>query len=96
MRARPAGTSRQLRDRVLEGAGSLWAAARVRLSLRHAVVHASVDQLIVDDEVAALGSVANDRRVGAEAAAEIEGRLCAEKFRGLVFERLVLGIVAAQ
>jgi hypothetical protein len=59
-------------------------------------VDAGVDQLVVDDEIAAGGERRKKCVVGQEAAREVEAGFGAKEGRRLGFERLVLGIVAAQ
>jgi hypothetical protein len=57
---------------------------------------AGVDEGVVDDEVAALGEGRKERGVGRIAAREEERRLGAEEARGLLLQRLMLLMVAAQ
>src|SRR3546814_14065901 len=62
----------------------------------HAVVRARMDEFVMDDEVAALRQRREQRGVGGEAGREEERGLAAIMARGVGFERLMLGVVAAQ
>src|SRR3546814_10647179 len=62
----------------------------------HAVVRARMDEFVMDDEVAALRQRREQRGVGGEAGREEERGLAAIMARGVGFERLMLGVIAAQ
>ncbi len=68
----------------------------VRPARPHAVMRACVDQFVVHHEVAALGQGREQRVIRRKAAAEVERGLSPEEPRGLVLQRLVLGVIAAQ
>src|SRR3546814_13483561 len=61
----------------------------------HAVVRARMDEFVMDDEVAALRQRREQRGVGGEAGREEERGLAAILARGVGFERLMLGVIAA-
>ena len=62
----------------------------------HAVVRAGVDQRVVEDEVATLRQGREGDEVGGKSRRQEQRRLAAEERRGLRFQCLVLGMIAAQ
>src|SRR3546814_7759930 len=68
----------------------------LRAAELHAVVRARVDEGVVDDEVAALRQRREERGIGGEAGGEEERGLAAVMARGMGFERLMFGVIAAQ
>ena len=62
----------------------------------NALMRAGMDQRIMDNEIAALRQRRKERGIGGIAAGEIERPLRSEKGGSFRFQRLVLGMIAAQ
>jgi hypothetical protein len=62
----------------------------------HALVHAGMNEFIVQDKVVPLRERGEYREIGSVAGAEIECALCSEICRRLSFQRLVLLVITAQ
>ncbi|MNL29276.1 hypothetical protein D3C87_1509540 [compost metagenome] len=69
---------------------------RLRLAGGNAVMHAGMDQRIVENEVVPQRQCGKKCDIGGKSATEIDRPLSAEKYRRLRFKRLMFGMVATK
>ena len=84
-------------ERRFEGDGVIVADSQ-RLCARepHALMRAGVNEFVIENEIAALRQRRQQRFIGRKSRADEERALCAEEARRFFFERLMLGMIAAQ
>ena len=84
-------------DRVLECLGVIMICSDFFCEAKpHAIMHAGVDQRVVNDQITAIGQGREDRPIGRETIGEIERGVAAEETRCLRLQQLMFGIIAAQ